>query len=98
MNVEILGSTPEATPAARPDPTGGLKAVGPANATPLPPTEKAAAAPDQLNDIAPGEKTAPAQVAPANGKVKQPVFDKADESSSKHKKKKGLKKLDPLPQ
>ncbi len=94
MGVEILGSTPE----ARPDPAGGLKAVGPANATPLPAVEKAGPAPDQLNDIAPGTKTAPAQVAPAKGKVRQPVFDKADESSSKHKKKKGLKKLDPLPQ
>lgn len=93
--VEILGSTP---PAAAPDPRGGLKAVGPTNTTPLPPTEKAAPAPDQLNDIAAGDRTAPAQVAPAKGKVPKPTFDKADESSSKHKKKKGLKKLDPLPQ
>ncbi len=88
--VEILGSG-----AADPN---ALKPVGPANATPLPAAEKAAAAPEQINDIAPGDKTAPAQVAPANGKVKKPEFDKADESSSKHKKKKGLKKLDPLPQ
>ena len=93
--VEILGSTP---PAATPASVGGLKPVGPANTAPLPAAEKAAAAPDQLNDIAPGDKTAPAQVVPAKGKVPKPVFDKADESSSKHKKKKGLKKLDPLPQ
>ena len=93
--VEILGSTPAP---ATPDSVGGLKAVGPANTAPLPPAERPAAAPDQLNDIAAGDRTAPAQVVPAKGKVPKPAFDKADESSSKHKKKKGLKKLDPLPQ
>ena len=99
VGVEILGSTPNtaAPPAAARDPLA-LKAVGPANATPLPAAEKAAPAPDQLNDIQPGDKTAAAQAAPPNGKkAPKTAFDKADESSSKHKKKKGLKKLDPLP-
>ncbi len=78
------------------DPSGGLKAVGSERAAPLPPIEKAGAAPEQVNDIAPGTKQAPAQVAPAKGKKAKPGFDKGDESSSKHKKKKGLDKLNPF--
>jgi outer membrane protein assembly factor BamD len=93
MGVEIL--TPGATAAPPPDPNGGLKAVGPPNATPLPEAEKAAAAPGQTNDIE--DKTTPAaQAGNANGKNGKPAFDKSDESSSKHKKKKGLGKLNPF--
>jgi outer membrane protein assembly factor BamD len=91
MGVEIL--TPGAT--ATPQDNGGLKAVGPENATPLPAPEKPAAAPATVNDLA--DKTAPpAQTPNANGKNPKPGFDKADESSSKHKKKKGLAKLNPF--
>ena len=101
MGVEILtpaarAATPSTMPAATgtPDPNYGLKAVAPANNTDLPPVEKAGAAPDRPNTI-----TAPtpvAQAAPADGKkAKAPEFDKGDESSSKHKKKKGLKKIVP---
>jgi len=74
---------------------GGLKAVGPTNSTPLPAVEKAAAAPDAVNDIKPGTQPA-AQASNANGKNKKPDFDKSDESDSKHKKKKGLAKLNPF--
>ena len=81
--------------AAFTDRTGGLPVAGPVNTAPLPPVERAGQAPDAVNDIKPG--TAPAAQTPAaNGKNKKPEFDKKDESSSKHKKKKGLKKLDPL--
>jgi outer membrane protein assembly factor BamD len=91
MGVEIL--TPGAN--GQPADNGGLKAVGPANATPLPAPEKPAAAPEQVNDVA--EKPQPAAQAPnANGKNGKPEFDKSDESSSKHKKKKGLSKLNPF--
>ena len=92
--VEILNNSPNGT-AANPT-AGGLKAVGPANSAPLPPAEKAAAAPDLPNEIAPG--AAPAAQAPrADGKrTKAPAFDKGDESSSKHKKKKGIKKIVPV--
>jgi outer membrane protein assembly factor BamD len=93
MGVEIL--TPGAT--AKPaDANGGLKAVGPENATPLPAAEKPAEAPNAVNDIA--SKPQPAAQAPnANGKKNpKPEFDKSDESSSKHKKKKGLSKLNPF--
>jgi outer membrane protein assembly factor BamD len=97
MGVEIL--TPGATTGgtAKPaDNNGGLKAVGPVNATPLPAAEKAAEAPDAVNDVA--AKAQPAAQAPnANGKKNsKPEFDKSDESSSKHKKKKGLSKLNPF--
>jgi outer membrane protein assembly factor BamD len=92
MGVEII--TPSA--AAKPsDANGGLKAIGPENATPLPAVEKAGDAPDAVNDIKPGTQPA-AQTAPANGKKVKPEFDSSDESSSKHKKKKGLKKLNPF--
>ena len=95
MGVEIL--TPGATTgtSARPADNGGLKAVGPENATPLPAAEKPAEAPAQVNDIS--DKPQPAAQAPnANGKNPKPEFDKSDESSSKHKKKKGLSKINPF--
>jgi outer membrane protein assembly factor BamD len=97
MGVEILtpGATTGAT--AKPaDDNGGLKAVGPVNATPLPAAEKPSEAPNAVNDIA--SKPQPAAQTPnANGKKNpKPEFDKSDESSSKHKKKKGLSKLNPF--
>jgi len=94
VGIEIV--SPHSAPAASPAPdTGGLKAVGPTDATALPAAEKPAAAPDAVNDIA--GQAPPAQAAPANGKKPgKPEFDKKDESSSKHKKKKGLDKLNPF--
>jgi outer membrane protein assembly factor BamD len=104
LGVEILtpGATTGATTGAatggataKPADNGGLKAVGPENAAPLPAAEKPADAPSQVNDIA--SKPQPAAQAPnANGKSSKPEFDKSDESSSKHKKKKGLSKLNPF--
>ncbi|HEY6413375.1 MAG TPA: outer membrane protein assembly factor BamD [Edaphobacter sp.] len=95
MGVEIV--TPSAaTPAATtPADNGGLKAVGPPDPKALPPIEKASGAPDQVNDIHPGTQPV-AQAARADGKKTKPEFDKADESSSKHKKKKGLAKINPF--
>jgi outer membrane protein assembly factor BamD len=105
MGVEIVSpSNSSAAPAAQQsaptsapatDNTGGLKAVGPENSTPLPAAEKAAAAPDAVNSVAPGSQPA-AQAPNSNGKNKAPAYDKSDESSSKHKKKKGLEKLNPF--
>jgi len=76
-------------------PVDGMKAVGPANNAPLPPIEKPADAPDAVNDIKPGQAP-PAAAAPANGKKAKPEFDKNEESSNKHKKKKGLNKINPF--
>ena len=83
--------TPAAAAAA-----GGLAPVGPANAAPLPAIEKPANAPDQVNDVKGQQQPAVAQTLPANGKKPNPKFDANDDSSSKHKKKKGLKKLNPF--
>ena len=99
------GTTPQAAPAAAPatsavpapDPTGGIKAVGPPDTTQMAPVEKAAKAPEAVNEVTPGSQPAQAQAPPANGKkAGKPAMDKGDESSSKHKKKKGLGKLNPF--
>jgi outer membrane protein assembly factor BamD len=99
LGVEIISpssaAAPTATVPAAPADNGGLKAVGPPDAKALPPIEKADGAPDQVNDIKPGTQPA-AQAARADGKKTKPEFDKDDESSSKHKKKKGLAKLNPF--
>ncbi len=84
--------------AAAPQDNGGLKAVGPTNNTPLPPVEKPAEAPDTINDV----KSAPvvqSQVPTTTAKGKKqprPAYDSSKASSSKHKKKKGLGKLNPF--
>jgi outer membrane protein assembly factor BamD len=86
---------PAAAAAPPPDDNMGLKPLGPTTPAALPPIEKPAAAPDSINEVTPGSQS-PAQPAAANGKKPKPAFDKADESSSKHKKKKGLAKLNPF--
>jgi outer membrane protein assembly factor BamD len=75
------------------DPNALVKPVVPASNV-LPTADAPAAAPDQVNDIKPGET--PASPAVANGKPKKPKVDQSDESSSKKKKKKGLGKLNPF--
>jgi outer membrane protein assembly factor BamD len=80
----------------------GLKTVGPANNTPLPPVEKPAEGQSQVNDVtsAPGGNAqvqtgtpAPSKKHKKNPKVKT---DQSSESSSANKKKKGLDKLNPF--
>jgi outer membrane protein assembly factor BamD len=77
------------------DNMGGIKPAAPPIATLTAPIEKPGAAPDAVNEATPGSQP-PAQLAPADGKKPKPAFDKSDESSSKHKKKKGLAKLNPF--
>lgn len=85
---------PSATGAS--DPNLGMKAVGPTNNSALPAVEAPAAAPDQVNDVA-GKQTPPAETKPAGQKKNpKPEYDKNDESSSKHQKKKGVDKLNPF--
>jgi outer membrane protein assembly factor BamD len=98
MGVEILstGTSSSSTSTKPGDANGGLTAIGPPNATPLPAAEKATGTPDVVNDVQSHPQPA-AQVADPNAKKKpNPAFDKNDESSSKHKKKKGLAKLNPF--
>jgi outer membrane protein assembly factor BamD len=101
MGVEVLtpGANGNGQAPAQNDPNGGLKAVGPTSNATAPPIEKPATAPDAINDVVPGEQPAgqPTQTT-ANGKKKtpKPTYDKDEESSSTHKKKKGLKKINPF--
>lgn len=98
VGVEIVSPGTSDATATRSTPTGnGLNAVGPNTNAALPPIQKPDEAPDQVNAITPGAPQPAAQVARADGKkTKGPAFDKSDESSSKHKKKKGVDKLNPF--
>jgi outer membrane protein assembly factor BamD len=80
-------------PAPAPAPNYGIAPVGPKANTPMAPIEKAADAPGTINDVPSGSQPA-AQT--ANGKNPKPDVDKSSESDSKHKKKKGLAKLNPF--
>ncbi|MDR3724209.1 MAG: outer membrane protein assembly factor BamD [Terracidiphilus sp.] len=87
VGVSIV-SAPAADPNAVVKPVGNDKAA-------LPAAEKPAEAPLQVNEISKPATTPPPSV--ANGKkAKAPKVDQSDESSSKNKKKKGLKKLNPF--
>jgi outer membrane protein assembly factor BamD len=99
-NSTIFPSTqaaPAPAPATAPAPqaNGGIGPVGPANATPLPPVEKPAPAPATINEAA-GTTQPAAQLPAANGQKAKVDCDKSDESCSRHKKKKGLAKLNPF--
>ncbi len=93
VGAEIV-SAPAAPTGPAADPNALVKPVGPAN-TALPAAEAPAAAPNQVNDVKPGEAPQPSAT-DANGKKKKPKADLGDESSSKKKKKKGLAKLNPF--
>jgi outer membrane protein assembly factor BamD len=83
---------PAAAQQTKPADNGGIGPVGPTNNTPLAPIEKPAAAPDSVNEAAGQPNT---QATPANGN-KKPEYFPDTESSSKHKKKKGLGKINPF--
>jgi outer membrane protein assembly factor BamD len=74
--------------------------VGPANNQPLPAIDKPAEAPQQVNQVPAGSAAQVATGANASGKPtnkkKKAPYDKKDESSSKHKKKTGVDKLNPF--
>jgi outer membrane protein assembly factor BamD len=94
VGVSIV-SAPSGNGAAAADPNAVVKPVVPPNNA-IPAAEAPAPAPDQVNDIKPGQ--APAAPATANDgkKKKAPKPDLGDESSSRKKKKKGLGKLNPF--
>jgi len=92
---------PAEWPSARKD-NGGLPVVAPPNSTPLPAVQKAAPAPAQVNDVTHTGQPINTldQTTATNGKKKKknpkPRFVGKEESSSTHKKKKGLHKLNPF--
>jgi outer membrane protein assembly factor BamD len=83
-----------ATPAAANDPV--VKPVGPVVNKPLPAIDKPAAAPDQINDVKSGGAQANTGTTANGKKTKKAPYNSKEESSSKHKKKKGLDKLNPF--
>ena len=78
------------------DPNYGITVPKPTDNSPLPAAEAAAPAPDAVNEV--NGHPQPAAQTKADGKKKnpKPVYDKNDESSSKHQKKKGVDKLNPF--
>ena len=92
VGVSII-SAPSTTVAS--DPNAVVPAVGPKN-TALPPVEKPAEAPMQINDIKPGETPTTSAIVTPGKKQKAPKADLGTESSSRKKKKKGLGKLNPF--
>ncbi len=97
------GATANTPPGAAAQPAAQplVAPVGPTNNQPLPPVDKPAAAPEQINQVPSGPAGAQVQTgANASGKPttknKKVPYDKKDESSSKHKKKKGVDKLNPF--
>jgi outer membrane protein assembly factor BamD len=92
VGVTIVNA-PNGNGAPAADPNAVVKPVGPSN-TAIPAAEAPAAAPEQVNDIKPGQ--APASNTADSKKKKPPKADLGDESSSRKKKKKGLGKLNPF--
>ncbi|HEX4021997.1 MAG TPA: outer membrane protein assembly factor BamD [Acidobacteriaceae bacterium] len=89
-------------PNAAPQSNGGLPTAAPKDNTPLPAAQAPAEAPNQINDVThpgPAVNTANENTT-AKGKKKKknpkPKYNSGDESSSTHKKKKGLDKLNPF--
>ena len=80
------------------DPNYGLGIITPkpTDNTPLPVAERAAPAPDAVNEASGKALPAAQEKDPNRKKKSKPGFDKYDESSSKHKKKKGVDKLNPF--
>ncbi len=89
------------TPASNnPDRVFGLaEPVGPNTPAPLPPIDKPAAAPEEINDVKssgkPQVSTGTTTGKPGK-KNPKPAYNGGDESSSKHHKKKGVDKLNPF--
>jgi outer membrane protein assembly factor BamD len=74
-----------------------IKPVGPPESKALPPVDKPAEAPAQINDVKSGGQSAQVNTgANSSGKKKKAPYNSKEESSSKHKKKKGLDKLNPF--
>ena len=96
----VTGNAAAAPAGANPEHVFGLaQPVGPSTPAPLPPIDKPAAAPDQINDVKssgqPQVSTGTTTGKPGK-KNPKPAYHNGDESSSKHHKKKGLDKLNPL--
>jgi outer membrane protein assembly factor BamD len=98
-NVSVqMQTSPVAAPAS-----GGAQPlvapVGPTNNKPLPAIDRPASEPEQINQVPSGQQVGAPVNNAASGKhkrKKKAPYDKHDESSSRHKGKKGLGKLNPF--
>lgn len=92
----VAEGSPDAVVKA-PAETPAVPAVRPVENTALPAVDKPAEAPDQINDVKGGSaQVNTGTTASKSKKAKKAPYDSKDESSSKHKKKKGLDKLNPF--
>jgi len=94
-----LATTPDqpaTSPASANPDNGGVTAVGPPTNTQLAPIQHADQAPDAINEVKPTQQPVQTASATDGKKNPKPAYDSAQESSSKHKKKKGLGKLNPF--
>ena len=73
-----------------------MKPVGPPDNKPLPPVDKPAQAADQINDVKGGGAQINTGTTASGKKAKKAPYNSKEESSSKHKKKKGADKLNPF--
>jgi outer membrane protein assembly factor BamD len=101
VGLSIVTPTSPSSAPATPEPgMPAMGTVGPTDNKPLPPIEKAAAPPEQTNEIQPGTSQGTTNsAAPATGKkskAKKAPVDTSQESSSKKKPRKGLGKLNPF--
>jgi outer membrane protein assembly factor BamD len=99
------GSAAIATPLREGSPDGTVKApaetpavsaVGPVENKPLPAIDKPAEAGQQINDVKSGGAQVNTGTTASGKKSKKAPYNSKDESSSKHKKKKGIDKLNPF--
>jgi len=102
LGVEVIPSGSSAVPAGGStvypgdaNANGGLKPVGNAAPPVLPPVEAPADSEQTINDVKPGSQPSTPATTPATTTTKAP-YDSKDDSSSKHKKKKGVDKLNPF--
>jgi len=91
----MTGTSADVNREVRVPETPVVKTVGPTNNQPLPPIDKPAEAPNQINDVKGGAQVNTGTTADSKKSKKAP-YDSKDESSSKHKKKKGLAKINPF--
>ncbi|MBB6147085.1 outer membrane protein assembly factor BamD [Silvibacterium bohemicum] len=76
--------------------TPAVAGVGPVENKPLPAIDKPAEAPNQINDAKGGGAQVNTGATASGKKAKKAPYNSKDESSSKHKKKKGLDKVNPF--
>ena len=98
MTGGAVGDRASDRPAAtgKPDANYGIVAAPSGATQPLPAAEAPAEAPDAVNEAQGHPQVAAESRDPNQKKKPKPEFDKNDESSSKHKKKKGLDKANPF--